>query len=219
MHADAEAVLDGTKKAGIETRAFQRNIDQALALAGRGDFVAAERFLRRISIRTLDQRRERVLQGIVEKAQARVRYAEERGGNVEEAEVHLAEARNALALREYHRIRPLASKAIEKADAQRKYARAETILDRAAADVEAARRETVRQGRGAREGRGGGGAGGAPRAAGRDRVRQSRGGGGGLAHPGARPRPLQTLPRRSHEGGGGAAPRGRGAARPPGPPL
>ncbi len=141
--AYADAVLDGAKKAGIETLAFQRNIDQARALAGRGDFVAAERLLRRISIRTLDQRRERVLQGIVEKAQARVRYAEERGGNVEEAEVHLAEARNALALREYHRIRPLASKAIEKADAQRKYARAETILDRAAADVEAARRDGV----------------------------------------------------------------------------
>src|SRR5947209_15015208 len=129
--AYADAVLDGAKKAGIETLAFQRNIDQARTLAGRGDFVAAERLLRRVSIRTLDQRRERVLQGIVEKAQARVRYAGEAGGNVGEAEVHLAEARNALALREYNRIRPLASKAIEKADAQRKYARAETILDRA----------------------------------------------------------------------------------------
>src|SRR5947199_9200497 len=94
-------------------------------------------------MRTLDQRRERVLQGIVEKAQARVRYAEQRGGNVEEAERHLVEARNALALREYHRIRPLASKAIEHADAQRKYARAETIFDRAAADVDAARRDGV----------------------------------------------------------------------------
>src|SRR5881397_3855640 len=141
--AYADAVLEGAKKAGIETLAFQRNIEQARALAGRSDFVAAERLLRRISIRTLDQRRERVLQGIVEKAQARVQYAKERGGNVEDAEDHLAEARNALALREYHRIRPLASKAIEKADAQRKYARAETILDRAAADVDAARRDGV----------------------------------------------------------------------------
>ena len=141
--AYADAVLDGAKKAGIETLAFQRNIDQARTLASGGDFVAAERLLRRVSIRTLDQRRERVLQGIVEKAQARVRYAKERGGNVEEAEVHLAEARNALALREYNRIRPLASKAIEKADAQRKYARAETILDRAAADVDGARRDGV----------------------------------------------------------------------------
>src|SRR6266705_3176937 len=141
--AYADAVLEGAKKAGIETLAFQRNIEQARALAGRSDFVAAERLLRRISIRTLDQRRERVLQGIVEKAQARVQYAKERGGNVEDAEDHLAEARNALALREYHRIRPLASKAIKKADAQRKYARAETILDRAAADVEAARRDGV----------------------------------------------------------------------------
>src|SRR3989454_63288 len=116
----ARAALDITKRAIAAARKD---------LAGRSDFVAAERLLRRISIRTLDQRRERVLQGIVEKAQARVQYAKERGGNVEDAEDHLAEARNALALREYHRIRPLASKAIEKADAQRKYARAEAILD------------------------------------------------------------------------------------------
>src|SRR3989449_542481 len=126
---------------GLTTRAAPDVTKRAIA--GRRDFVAAERLLRRISIRTLDQRRERVLQGIVEKAQTRVRYAEERGGNVEEAERHLVEARNALALREYHRIRPLASKAIEKADAQRKYARAETTLDRAAADVDAARRDGV----------------------------------------------------------------------------
>src|SRR5439155_1170465 len=98
--AYADAVLDGAKKAGIETLAFQRNIDQARALVAGGDFIAAERLLRRVSIRTLDQRRERVLQGIVEKAEARVRYASERGGNVEQAEDHLAEARNALALRE-----------------------------------------------------------------------------------------------------------------------
>src|SRR2546425_11696570 len=141
--AYADAVLEGAKKAGIETLAFQRNIDQARALADRGDLVAAERLLRRVSIRTLDQRRERVLQGILEKAESRVRYARERGGKVEDAESHLADARSALALREYHRIRPLTSMAIEKAEAQRKYARAETILDRAAADVDAARRDGV----------------------------------------------------------------------------
>src|SRR3989442_1324028 len=100
---------------GLTARAAPDITKRAIS-AGRSDFVAAERLLRRISIRTLDQRRERVLQGIVEKAQARVQYAKERGGNVEDAEDHLAEARNALALREYHRIRPLASKAIEKAD-------------------------------------------------------------------------------------------------------
>src|SRR2546426_1176873 len=116
--AYADAVLEGAKKAGIETLAFQRNIEQARALAGRSDFVAAERLLRRISIRTLDQRRERVLQGIVEKAPTPVQYAEERGGNVQEAEGHLAEARNALALREDNRIRTLASEASEQADAQ-----------------------------------------------------------------------------------------------------
>src|SRR3989454_684378 len=77
------------------------------------------------------------------RASRRVLEIATRKARVEDAEDHLAEARNALALREYHRIRPLASKAIEKADAQRKYARAETILDRAAADVEAARRDGV----------------------------------------------------------------------------
>ena len=141
--AYADAVLEGATKAGIETLAFQRNIDQARALADRGDLVATERLLRRVSIRTLDQRRERVLQGILEKAESRVRYARERGGNVDDAESHLADARKALALREYNRIRPLTSKAIEQAEGQRKYARAETILDRAAADVDDARRDGV----------------------------------------------------------------------------
>src|SRR5439155_550003 len=49
--AYADAVLDGAKKAGIETLAFQRNIDQARALVAGGDFIAAERLLRRVSIR------------------------------------------------------------------------------------------------------------------------------------------------------------------------
>src|SRR5256712_14038005 len=48
-----------------------------------------------------------------------------------------------MATREYTKIRPLAAKAIDRADNQRKYARAETIVDRAAADVEAARRDGV----------------------------------------------------------------------------
>src|SRR5256712_2829877 len=107
--AYADAVLEGAKKAGIETLAFQRNIEQARALAGRSDFVAAERLLRRIFIRTLDQRRERVLQGIVEKAQARVQYAKERGGELQSAGGHLAGAPKALALPEDHRIPTLAS--------------------------------------------------------------------------------------------------------------
>src|SRR5437899_9404171 len=123
--AYADAVLEGAKKAGIETLAFQRNIDQARALADRGDFVAAERLLRRVSIRTLDQRRERVLQGILEKAATRVRYSAERGGSIADAEGLLSDAREALAVREYGKIRPLAAKAIERADHQRKYARAE----------------------------------------------------------------------------------------------
>src|SRR2546428_544181 len=139
----ADAVLERAKKAGVETLAFERNIEGARALAARGNHVAAERLLRRVSIRTLDQRRERVLQGILDKAASRVRYAKERGGSVDDAEGHLREARQAMATREYTKIRPLAAKAIDRADNQRKYARAETIVDRAAADVEAARRDGV----------------------------------------------------------------------------
>src|SRR5207249_4059685 len=48
-----------------------------------------------------------------------------------------------LALKEYNKVRSLSAKAIEKADSQRKYARAETILDRASADVDASRRDGV----------------------------------------------------------------------------
>src|SRR5205809_286866 len=74
---------------------------------------------------------------------ARVRHALERGGNVGDAAALLADARKALALKEYNKVRSLSAKAIEKADSQRKYARAETILDRASADVDASRRDGV----------------------------------------------------------------------------
>src|SRR5205807_265542 len=123
--------------------AFQRNIEQARALAARGDHGTAERLLRRVSVRTLDQRRERILAASVEKAESRVRYALEGGGNVGDAAALLADARKALALKEYNKVRSLSAKAIEKADSQRKYARAETILERASADVEASRRDGV----------------------------------------------------------------------------
>ncbi len=141
--ANADAILAEAGKAGIETLAFGRNIDLAKGLAARGDSVAAERLLRRVSIRTLDQRRERVLQGILEKAAIRVRYSAERGGSIADAEGLLSDAREALAVREYGKIRPLAAKAIERADHQRKYARAEDFLDRAASDVDAARKDGV----------------------------------------------------------------------------
>src|SRR5437870_2983273 len=139
----ADAVLEDAKQAGIETLAFQRNIEQARALAARGDHGTAERLLRRVSVRTLDQRRERILAASVDKAESRVRYALEGGGNVGDAAALLADARKALALKEYNKVRSLSAKAIEKADSQRKYARAETILERASADVEASRRDGV----------------------------------------------------------------------------
>src|SRR5436853_387363 len=75
--------------------------------------------------------------------ESRVAYALERGGNVGDAAALLADARKALALKEYNKVRSLSAKAIEKADSQRKYARAETILDRASADVDASRRDGV----------------------------------------------------------------------------
>src|SRR6266581_4925988 len=114
--ARSDTILEEARQAGIETLAFQRNIEQAKALTARGDFVTAEKLLRRVSTRTLDQRRERILQ---------------------------ADARKALALRDYGKIRSLCAKAIEKAEQQRKYARAEDVLDRAAADVDAARKDGV----------------------------------------------------------------------------
>ncbi|HKW43957.1 MAG TPA: hypothetical protein VJP06_07190, partial [Thermoplasmata archaeon] len=141
--AHADVVLDEANRAGIETIAFKRNIDQARALAARGNFVEAERRLRRVSVRTLDQRRERLLQGHLGKAETRIRYARERGGNVSDAEQLITSAREALAKREYNKIRPLASQAIERAERQRKYARAEAFLDRAAADVDSARKDGV----------------------------------------------------------------------------
>src|SRR6266581_7260654 len=114
--ARSDTILEEARQAGIETLAFQRNIEQAKALTARGDFVTAEKLLRRVSTRTLDQRRERILQ---------------------------ADARKALALRDYGKSRSLCAKAIEKAEQQRKYARAEDVLDRAAADVDAARKDGV----------------------------------------------------------------------------
>src|SRR5438046_311820 len=84
-----------------------------------------------------------ILAASVEKAESRVRHALERGGNVGDAAALLADARKALALKEYNKVRSLSAKAIEKADSQRKYARAETILDRASADVDASRRDGV----------------------------------------------------------------------------
>ncbi len=141
--AKADSVLQDAKQAGIETTAFEWNIAKAKAKAGSGDARGAEKLLRRISIRTLDQRRERLLQKVVDNAQARVNYARERGGSVVDAEAILADAREALALRDYGKIRPLTAKAIEKADAARKYARAEAILERAATDVDGARKAGV----------------------------------------------------------------------------
>ncbi len=141
--AKAESVLADAKQAGIETTAFEWNIQKANARAASGDTAGAEKLLRRISIRTLDQRRERLLQKVLDTAQARVNYARERGGTVADAEAVLADAREALVLRDYAKIRPLVAKAIEKADAARKFARAEDTLERAVTEVDAARKAGV----------------------------------------------------------------------------
>ena len=141
--AKAGTVLADAKAAGIETTAFEWNIQKAKARADSGDTAGAEKLLRRVSIRTLDQRRERLLQKVLDNAQARVNYARERGGSVADAEAVLADAREALALRDYAKIRPLVTKAIAKSEAARKYARAQGILDRAVTDVDGARKAGV----------------------------------------------------------------------------
>jgi len=139
----ADEVLRRAREAGIETLAFERNVVQARALAGQGDLVGAEKLLRRMSIRTLDQRREKQLLQVIEKAADRVQRAKERGALVTAAQSTVDEAREALALREYGRIRHLAAGAIEAADAARRHARAEDLLNRVAGEVNAAREAGV----------------------------------------------------------------------------
>ncbi len=141
--AYADNVLQEARRAGIETLAFERNVTQARTLVTRGDYVGSERLLRRLSIRTLDQRRERQLQAVLDKAATRVRHAKERGADTATAAGLLVQAREALALRDYARVRNLAPKVLERADAARRYARAETILTNVAMDVDAARKAGV----------------------------------------------------------------------------
>lgn len=141
--ARADGVLRAAKEAGIETLTFQRTIEQARGLAAQGNSIGAEKLLRRLSVRTLDQRRERLLQAVLDKAQARADHARERGGTVADAEALLADAREALALREYSKIRGLCAKAAEKAEAARKYARAEATLNRVVSEVDNARKAGV----------------------------------------------------------------------------
>ncbi len=141
--ARADAVIAEATTAGIDTETFRRNVEQARALASRGDHASAERLLKRVSLRGLDERREDALHTSLEKAEARIRYAKERGGTVGDAEALLQEARKALAVRQYGKIRTLASKAVETADSQARRARLEGFLDRAASEVDLARNEGV----------------------------------------------------------------------------
>src|SRR3990172_4504340 len=141
--ARADVVLRHAREAGIETLAFERNLAAARALVAQGDLESAEKLLHRVSVRTLDQRREKTIQAIVDKAAARVKYAKERGADAAHAESRLAEAREALALREYGKIRILAAKAVESAEEGRRFARAETILNRIATEVGESRESGV----------------------------------------------------------------------------
>src|SRR2546425_4446928 len=76
----ADAVLERAKKAGIETLAFERNIEGARGLAARGNHVAAERLLRRGSFRALHRRREPGPPGNPDQTTTPVRGAKERRG-------------------------------------------------------------------------------------------------------------------------------------------
>src|SRR5438034_730906 len=141
--ARADAVIAEATTAGIDTETFRRNVEQARAIASRGDHASAERLLKRVSLRSLDERRENALHTSLEKAEARIRYSKERGGTVGDAEAFLQEARKALAVREYGKIRTLASKAVETAESQRRRARMEGFLDRASSEVDLARNEGI----------------------------------------------------------------------------
>src|SRR5207249_4714010 len=131
------------KTDGMDTETFRRNVEQAGAIASRGDHASAERLLKRVSLRSLDERRENALHTSLEKAEARIRYSKERGGTVGDAEAFLQEARKALAVREYGKIRTLTSKAVETAESQRRRARMEGFLDRASSEVDLARNEGI----------------------------------------------------------------------------
>src|SRR5256886_5478009 len=141
--ARADTVIAEATTAGIDTETFRRNVEQARALASRGDHASAERLLKRVSLRGLDERREDALHTSLEKAEARIRYAKERGGTVGDAEALLQQARKALAVRQHGKIRTLASKSVETADSQARRARLEGVLDRAASEVDLARNEGV----------------------------------------------------------------------------
>src|SRR5213595_647399 len=141
--ARADAVIAEATTAGIDTETFRRNVEQARAIASRGDHASAERLLKRVSLRSLDERRENALHTSLEKAEARIRYSKERGGTVGDAEAFLQEARKALAVREYGKIRTLTSKAVETAESQRRRARMEGFLDRATSEVDLARNEGI----------------------------------------------------------------------------
>src|SRR5438046_6265394 len=56
--ARADAVIAEATTAGIDTETFRRNVEQARAIASRGDHASAERLLKRVSLRSLDERRE-----------------------------------------------------------------------------------------------------------------------------------------------------------------
>src|SRR5206468_3490315 len=141
--ARADAVIAKATTAGIDTETFRRNVEQARAIASRGDHASAERLLKRVSLRSLDERRENALHTSLEKAEARIRYSKERGGTVGDAEAFLQEARKALGVREYGKIRTLTSKAVETAESQRRRARMEGFLDRASSEVDLARNEGI----------------------------------------------------------------------------
>src|SRR5436309_2642207 len=84
--ARADAVIGEATTAGIDTETFRRNVEQARAIASRGDHASTERLLKRVSLRSLDERRENALHTSLEKAEARIRYSKERGGTVGDAE-------------------------------------------------------------------------------------------------------------------------------------
>src|SRR5437667_406573 len=112
--AYADAVLDGAKKAGIETLAFQRNIEQARALAGRNDCAAAD-----------------------------VEAARRDGVNIAEARKVLTQARDALRRGVYADVPLLAQRARGSLQEARRYAVADVGLRESAREAARERRRGV----------------------------------------------------------------------------
>src|SRR5438876_10310786 len=116
--ARADAVIAEATTAGIDTETFRRNVEQARAIASRGDHASAERLLTRVSPPSLDERRENARHTSLEKAEAALREVrreasreKRKGADVTRAEVLLDQAEVAMATKDFGKVKGLATDA------------------------------------------------------------------------------------------------------------